>query len=1040
MQEETQGGRVCAGRRFCEALMMGICMTLGASQSLAEKPSPSSLSDEVAGLVQTLHVEGARAQRLRKRLANKMQEIEAGRDVNATNVLGQTALMYAAAINHFPAVCWLVAKGAKTDIKSNKDKTAADYTTDARVRALLRMAGESDNGRVTVGTRCTSMEQLALRVRVSVLAHEVDEPCVIINKETPEEVRQLALALHLPLQENTPVPVQSLNDVRSEAMLLAELFCGTNQPLGLAEDIPTLIENLHECGWIPDEYTWRLFLSQFLASNHPSHRSGESAEEYDLRILRALAQASGGKVPNDAIALLPESSPAFTVPHMTRIICQLLQLGASPNGRDEQRGNRTPLALAVTRDETLVRVLLAAGADVNAKLLPGCTTALHLAPSVDIARALLIAGANVRAADVSCPIIPYLVSHPCEGKGLASLCQFWATHGAISSPSAIDSIHADIPPDIYIALVRFFGGLAGVNVRLSGGRTPLHSAVNSPARVKALIQAGADVNVADGDGTTPLHIVSNPESALMLVHAGARLSATDHAGLMPLHRALGNPACVSTLIHAGADVNAADAQGRCPMELTTNINTLQLLIRAGADVNAKDAAGQTLLHRLVNSPNHVAALIQVGADVNAKDALGRTPLHLATAPDSIRLLAQAGARLNAPDACGLSPLHLAANSPERVEALIRAGAEVRAADPSGLSPLHITTSARTVELLVQAGADVNAVDNFGNTPLMAHAAVDNPPDVSAAAALLDAGADTTLLNHQGVSALRVAQERSDERHLFIELFSQRHITDIMLDPHARDAQGRTALMLLAMDSRPHIPTIQKLLADGADVNAQDRRGYSAIMHLMTSCDNPELLSLLLDAGGRTDIWSRDRKTPLSLAHEFHRDASAKLLTEYSTSKFNHIIASVLPKVQFSKDYQSFRNRSDYSRTYDTWRDPDALQSSGKFLVVISLSSQRGLFIVGDRPAMDFPVCTGRGSRHATPIGFFRISQKDRYHRSNLYHASMPFFMRLTNDGVGLHVGSVLRTPASHGCIRMQRDACQTLFSIVPIGTEVVIRE
>ncbi len=212
------------------------------------------------------------------------------------------------------------------------------------------------------------------------------------------------------------------------------------------------------------------------------------------------------------------------------------------------------------------------------------------------------------------------------------------------------------------------------------------------------------------------------------------------------------------------------------------------------------------------------------------------------------------------------------------------------------------------------------------------------------------------------------------------------------------------------------------------------------MHLMTSCDNPELLSLFLDAGARIDIWSRDRKTPLSLAHEFRREASAKLLTEYSTSKFNHIIGTVLPKVQFPEAYQSFRSRSDYPRTYDTWRDPDALSSVGKFLVVISLSSQRGLLIVGDRPAMDFPVCTGRGSRHATPTGFFRISQKDRYHRSNLYHASMPFFMRLTNDGVGLHVGNVLRIPASHGCIRMQRDACQTLFTILPIGTEVVIRE
>ena len=131
---------------------------------------------------------------------------------------------------------------------------------------------------------------------------------------------------------------------------------------------------------------------------------------------------------------------------------------------------------------------------------------------------------------------------------------------------------------------------------------------------------------------------------------------------------------------------------------------LRLLNQVGADVNAKDPAGRTLLHRFVNSPEHVAALLRAGAAVNAADKHGRTPLHLAENTNSIRLLAESGAKLNAPDEQGLSPLHIAANSPERVEALIRAGADVNIAMPSGKTPLHITTSARTVQLLLQAGA------------------------------------------------------------------------------------------------------------------------------------------------------------------------------------------------------------------------------------------------------------------------------------------------------------------------------------------------
>ena len=131
-----------------------------------------------------------------------------------------------------------------------------------------------------------------------------------------------------------------------------------------------------------------------------------------MNILQSLVDASGGKVPANAAALLPMPSPILPAPHMTRLMGRLLQLGASANCNASQEEEHSPLSLAVTADELLVRVLLAAGADANAKLPPDGITALHLAASVDIARALLVAGADVRAADASCPIISYLVAHP----------------------------------------------------------------------------------------------------------------------------------------------------------------------------------------------------------------------------------------------------------------------------------------------------------------------------------------------------------------------------------------------------------------------------------------------------------------------------------------------------------------------------------------------------------------------------------------------------------------------------------------------------
>jgi hypothetical protein len=55
-------------------------------------------------------------------------------------------------------------------------------------------------------------------------------------------------------------------------------------------------------------------------------------------------------------------------------------------------------------------------------------------------------------------------------------------------------------------------------------------------------------------------------------------------------------------------------------------------------------------------------------------------------------------------------------------------------------------------------------------------------------------------------------------------------------------------------------------------------------------------------------------------------------------------------------------------------------------------------------------------------------------------ASMPYFMRLTYDGVGMHAGPIPRPGfrASHGCIRMPRKMAPIVFAHVPIGTPVTI--
>lgn len=134
-------------------------------------------------------------------------------------------------------------------------------------------------------------------------------------------------------------------------------------------------------------------------------------------------------------------------------------------------------------------------------------------------------------------------------------------------------------------------------------------------------------------------------------------------------------------------------------------------------------------------------------------------------------------------------------------------------------------------------------------------------------------------------------------------------------------------------------------------------------------------------------------------------------------------------------------------------------------VVISLSKQRAYLMSNGRVAIDSPVSTGKSSG-MTPTGLFKITEKDRDHRSNLYGnfvdqqgrivrggvsvridsapsgtrflgAPMKYFMRI-NGAIGMHVGILPGYPASHGCIRMPEKVAEMIFNKVKLGTPVEV--
>lgn len=169
-------------------------------------------------------------------------------------------------------------------------------------------------------------------------------------------------------------------------------------------------------------------------------------------------------------------------------------------------------------------------------------------------------------------------------------------------------------------------------------------------------------------------------------------------------------------------------------------------------------------------------------------------------------------------------------------------------------------------------------------------------------------------------------------------------------------------------------------------------------------------------------------------------------------------------------YEHFKAEQSYPKTNGVWKNSGLLAQThdGNSHIKINLGTQRGMLMNNGETVMDYPICSGIKSR-PTPTGTFYIIEKIIDKSSNRYGkiydnsgeivngdadaftdpipeggrfegAPMKYWMRLTHDGVGHHIGPVKRYPASHACVRGPSAIMPIVYTKVKVGTRVDIEQ
>ena len=113
-------------------------------------------------------------------------------------------------------------------------------------------------------------------------------------------------------------------------------------------------------------------------------------------------------------------------------------------------------------------------------------------------------------------------------------------------------------------------------------------------------------------------------------------------------------------------------------------------------------------------------------------------------------------------------------------------------------------------------------------------------------------------------------------------------------------------------------------------------------------------------------------------------------------------------------------------------------SASETMVIVDVSKQRAYIIADGKIVVDTPVSTARSGKY-TPRGEFNITQRVKTGKtSTIYGCELPYWMRLDQSAIGMHIGDLPGYPASAGCIRLPTEVAPIMFELTKSGTTVKV--